>query len=262
VVAAGQHVRERWWKQILADPDVDEGLLAIALAISTKARWQDGTRALMSNRELAQILQKSDATVRRRTWQLQELGYLVRVERGGRRSDTKLAANVYDLSQPESPTAHPDERLGESPTAHGESPTAQNGAPTAHGKAPTAHPDERTLVVPSIFPSPAASPAGKAGPDHGDPAPPAKVSKQRARDAVATDPKTTAARRRDERLFARILEVDYLRLDGRRIRIAGLYFEMRQKDIEWPGRYLEKIDADTGVDDYLAKEFDMIRGHE
>jgi hypothetical protein len=36
--------------------------------------------------------------------------------------------------------------------------------------------------------------------------------------------------------------------------INGLYHAMQtQLDIAWPGQYLQKIDADGGIDEYLAK---------
>jgi DNA-binding transcriptional ArsR family regulator len=101
--------REQWWRQIESDPnpDIADGLLAAAYAISTNARV-DGTRALMSNRRLAQILKKNERTARRHTQKLRDLGYLELAERGGRRGDGTIAANVYELSLPFS-TGHLDD---------------------------------------------------------------------------------------------------------------------------------------------------------
>lgn len=94
--------REAWWKQIKRDPnpDIAEGLLATALVISTEARV-DGTRALMSNHRLAQILKKNERTARRHTQKLRDLGYLALAERGGRRGDGTITANIYELSLPD-----------------------------------------------------------------------------------------------------------------------------------------------------------------
>jgi hypothetical protein len=93
--------REQWWEQILDDPEVVEGLLAAALAISTAAR-RDGTRALMSRRRLAETLGVSEATAKRRTWRLQKLGYLQLVEQGRWRGDGSwrpLAASMMILKR-------------------------------------------------------------------------------------------------------------------------------------------------------------------
>jgi hypothetical protein len=61
---------------------------------------RDGTRALMSNKLLANKLGVSVATAERRTRELKEFGYLELAEKGGRRGDGTVTANVYDLSQP------------------------------------------------------------------------------------------------------------------------------------------------------------------
>jgi DNA-binding transcriptional MocR family regulator len=97
--------REHWWRQIENDPnpDIADGLLAAAYAISTQARV-DGTRALISHRRLAQILKRSEATAKRRILELRELGYLVLAERGGHRGGGTSKANVYELSLPAAST--------------------------------------------------------------------------------------------------------------------------------------------------------------
>jgi hypothetical protein len=117
--------RERWWEQILDDPEVDERLLAAALVISTEAR-RDGTRALMSRQRLAAILKKSEATAKRRTQQLRELGYLLLVEQGRRRGDGTVTSNVYDLSLRVTQMTHRD--AGNFPAD--EFSTGQNGVST------------------------------------------------------------------------------------------------------------------------------------
>jgi DNA-binding transcriptional MocR family regulator len=91
--------QERWQKQVREDPRVIKDLLAIALIISTEARL-DGTRALMSQQQLAKDLGVSVPTVERRIKKLKELGYLEVAERAGHRGDGTAAANVYNLSQP------------------------------------------------------------------------------------------------------------------------------------------------------------------
>jgi DNA-binding transcriptional MocR family regulator len=91
--------RERWCKQVRSDPQVTKDRLAVALLISTEARG-DGTRALMSQEQLAKDLGVSVPTIERRIRELKELGYLEVAEKGGRRGDGTVAANVYNLSQP------------------------------------------------------------------------------------------------------------------------------------------------------------------
>jgi hypothetical protein len=153
--------RERWLDQVESDPDLKEGLRLTAYAIARRARWQDGTRALMSNRQLGQILRKGDATVRRRTDELQERGYLERVERGGRRGDGTITANVYDLTQPDSqpltqmsgwddPWDEPQPLTQVSD--RDQSQPLKNASQPLKNDVSTAHPDERPLVVPSLYP--------------------------------------------------------------------------------------------------------------
>lgn len=91
--------RERWWQQVRNDPRVIKDWLAVALLISTEAR-RDGTRALMSQEQLAEDLGVSVPTVERRIRELKEFGYLEVAERGGRRGDGKAMANKYNLSLP------------------------------------------------------------------------------------------------------------------------------------------------------------------
>jgi hypothetical protein len=96
--------RERWWKQIQDDPEVTGGLLLVALVFSHVARV-DGTRALISNERLAQILGVSDRMVRIHTQKLiKELSYLSVAERGHWRGDGKAVANVYNLELPRNAT--------------------------------------------------------------------------------------------------------------------------------------------------------------
>jgi hypothetical protein len=248
--------RERWWKQILDDPEVDEGLLAAALAISTTAR-RDGTRALMSRQRLAKIIKKSDATAKRRTWRLRELGYLQLVEQGRRRGDGEVTANVYDLSLRVTQMTHRDDPQRVTQMTHWEEfSTGQNDVSTGQNSVSTGHPDDLPPLNPPLYPPntwPTADAASSA-------TPPGEHSKQLARDAIAPGPATKAARAKDERLFRQILEVDHLDSnDGRRIPIAELYLDMRWKPIAFPGAYLQKIDDDRGLDDYLANEHGMTR---
>jgi transcriptional regulator with XRE-family HTH domain len=147
--------RERWWKQVRADRDVTEGLLAAALVISTVAR-RDGTRALISNQQLADDLGVSLPTVQRRTRELRTLGYLEQVERGHRRGDGTLAANVYALSlRITKVTARDESQHVTQVTArdsteqqHAEISTHQTGTSTHQMGASTHHPDDAPLLNP------------------------------------------------------------------------------------------------------------------
>jgi len=130
--------RERWWKQIEDDPnpDITDGLLAAAYAVSTAAR-RDGTRALMSRRRLAQILRKSEATAKRRIQKLVDLGYLDVVERGGRRG-VAVNANVYDLALSHRLTQMTQWESGnfpanDVPSGQNDVPSGQNDVPSGEG---------------------------------------------------------------------------------------------------------------------------------
>jgi hypothetical protein len=129
--------RQVWWRQVRADPDVFGPLLTVALAVSTEA-WPDGTQAVMSAPRLAKDLKMGESTARRHLTKLQEMGYLRVTERGHRRGDGSVTANVFELSLPltqmsdrDVSTSHPDERLSESQPDASEPPVS------------TAHPDER-----------------------------------------------------------------------------------------------------------------------
>jgi hypothetical protein len=129
-------VREQWQRRIRADAEVGGVLLAVALAIATEARV-DGTRALMSNRQLAGECVVSLATVKRHTARLRELGYLQVSEQGRRRGDGTVSANVYELTLPQrltqmSPREFSTAQNGASAAHSG----AQNGASTAHSREP------------------------------------------------------------------------------------------------------------------------------
>jgi biotin operon repressor len=246
--------REQWWKQIRSDPRLRKDLLTVALIISTEARWQDGTHALISQKQIAADLGKSVPMIERHIRTLRELGYLKVAQKGGYRGDGSAAANVYDLSQPITQMMG-----GEAASTHQiDASTHQIDASTHHFGVSTHHPDDGPLSYSLSLPLSDSLRPGEAGPGHEDPAPPATTSRQRARQAIAPHPMSKTAK--DERLFAQILEVDQLNLDGRRIDIAELYLTMRSRHIWFPGSYLEKISADgaSGVDNYLAS-LDMTR---
>ena len=89
--------QEHWEKQIRSDPEVIKDLLGAAFLINTEAR-RDGTRAVMSHPQLAEYLGVSVSTAQRHIRRLRELGYLDLVERGHRRGDGTVTANVYKLT--------------------------------------------------------------------------------------------------------------------------------------------------------------------
>jgi Crp-like helix-turn-helix domain len=177
--------QERWEKQIRSDPEVIKDLLGAAFLINTEAR-RDGTRAVMSHPQLAEYLGVSVSTAQRHIRRLRELGYLELVERGHRRGDGTVTANVYRLTlrftvdapaeaeaevepwaapsndsqqvtqvtdrQPLS-TGHPDDLLSGVSTGQNKVSTGQNGVSTGQNGVSTGHPGDRPLFNPSFNPS-------------------------------------------------------------------------------------------------------------
>ena len=173
--------QEQWEKQIRGDPEVLKDLLGVALLINTEAR-RDGTRAVMSHPQLAQYLGISVSTAQRHIRRLRELGYLDLVERGHRRGDGTVTANVYRLTlrftadaeaevEPwTSPiddslqvtqmtdrdpisTGHPDDLLSEVSTCQNSVSTGQIEVSTGQNDVSTGHPGDRPLFNPSFNPS-------------------------------------------------------------------------------------------------------------
>jgi hypothetical protein len=219
--------REQWWKQILGDPEVGEGLLAAALAISTEVRW-DGTRALMSRQRLAENLVVSPATATRRTQELVDLGYLEIVERGGRRG-VIVKANVYDLCLPH-------RRIQVSPWEAGnfpanDVPSAQNDVPSAQNDVPSAHPGD-TPHFTSLINSP-------------------KVKRPPANAAGGRPRYKNDWRAKDLELFRAVIaqENDELIFIAPRI-----YEAIAATGKDWPGKYIDGIAerGGSGVSEYLA----------
>jgi hypothetical protein len=247
--------REKWWKQIIADPEVVGSVLASALAISTEAR-RDGTQALMSNQRLAEILRKDERMVSRYTRQLRDLGYLKLVERGHRRGDGTLAANVYELFLPDTQMSSRDESQQDTQMSsrdsveqqHTEFSTGQNGASTGQNGASTGHPDVYPLLNPSSFPN------GM------------ECTDANASDADALKPNGnnkqpfTDWRAEDEDLFRELMEVEHVTQRGQRYTIDGLYEAMRKK-AHWPGRYFQEIAnrSEAAIDEYLLTHFGIDR---
>jgi DNA-binding transcriptional regulator YhcF (GntR family) len=221
--------RERWQQQIEDDPKVTEGLLAAALVVSHAAR-RDGTRALMSNRQLAQKLGVSLATAERRTRELRELGYLEVVEKGGRRGNDTITANVYDLSQPltqmmDSGGSQPLTHMRDRDAQMTEISTPQTHASIPQTGASTPHPDEGPPFNPSSIPN-----------------------GMECISADATMPNRNTKkpfpdwRAEDEDLFLEIMEVDHVTYEGHRHTIDALYQGLRNGfNIQWPGRYCQEI---------------------
>jgi hypothetical protein len=238
--------RERWWKQVRADRDVTEGLLAAALVISTVAR-RDGTRALISNQQLADDLGVSLATVQRRTRELRTLDYLEVVERGHRRGDGTLAANVYALSlRVTQVTARDESQQVTQVTARdsaeplrAEFSTRQTGTSTPLMGASTRHPDDAPLLNPPLN-----------SPWSG------------VNDAFASfDAKTFEDWREDDRqLFREVMFVEQVTQRGQRYTIDGLYEAMRKK-ADWPGCYFQEMAtrSEAAIDEYLQTHFDIDR---
>ena len=206
----------------------------------------DGTRALMSNLRLAEILGRDERTVSRYTQQLRDLGYLELTERGHRRGDGTLAANVYELSLQDTQVTSRDEPQQDTQMSsrdsaeqqHTEFSTGQNGASTGH---PGVHP---------LF-NPSSGPNG-----------------MECITADATTPnqntkKTyTDWRAEDEDLFRQIMEVDHVTFNSHRYLTESVYQALREhKDLDWPGRYCQKIiDDNRGLDEFLDAHFpDMDR---
>jgi hypothetical protein len=103
---------ERWWRAIGDDPQVTGTCHHVALMISTEARRDTGTRAMISVDRIVRATGVSEKTVRRYTQQLQKIGYLKLARRGHRLGDGKAMANVYDLcfpGQSEISTGNPDD---------------------------------------------------------------------------------------------------------------------------------------------------------
>ena len=214
--------REQWWKQIHDDSDVVEGLLAAASVISHQAR-KDGTRALISRRRLAEILGVSEATATRRTQKLVKLGYLEVVERGRRRGDGTVTANVYELSQ----------RLTQvSPWESGNFPadgasTAQTEASTAQDSVSTAHPGDKPLSLPSLIPP---------------------IVKRTTADAAALRRNHGANdwRAKDRDLFRSVIGTDEVTHDDKSISVDAFYEALRER-LDWPGKYLDESTAAASV---------------
>jgi hypothetical protein len=238
--------RERWWRQVLSDRDVVGDVLAAALAVSTAAR-RDGTRALMSNQQLAEILGRDERTVRRYTKQLLDLGYLEQVERGHRRGDGTVAANVYELSLQDAQVTSRDEAQRDTQMSsrdsakqqHAELSTGQNCVSTGQNGVSTGHPDVHPLLNPLLNPPWSA-----------------------ANDASASfDAKTFEPwRENDEQLFREVMYVEHVTQRGQRYTIDGLYEAMRKK-ADWPGRYFQEIAnrSEAAIDEYLLTHFDIDR---
>jgi hypothetical protein len=106
-------VTEQWWRAIGEDPQVTGMCLGVALMISTEARRDTGTRAMISIDRIAEAFDIGERSVKRYTRQLQDVGYLKKAQRGHRRGDGQGMANVYELcfpGQSKTSTVHPDER--------------------------------------------------------------------------------------------------------------------------------------------------------
>jgi hypothetical protein len=75
------------------------------------------------------------------------------------------------------------------------------------------------------------------------------------RSATAPPTNHQGPRQHDKQLFRQLMETDHYTHDGGFQRpIHDLYRAMQtQLDVAWPGQYLQKIDADGGIDEYLAK---------
>jgi biotin operon repressor len=109
----------------------------VGLVVATAARM-DGTKALMSSDQLAARTGLSNATVRRRLAELQDLGWLTLTHRGGYRGPNKAPdANVFALSQPLTEvsgsvvgsTAHEDEPDSGQPLTQVSSPSSSTKNP-------------------------------------------------------------------------------------------------------------------------------------
>ena len=220
--------RERWWKRVRADREVVGDLLAAAMVISSEAR-RDGTRALISHRQLAEDLGVSERMAQRHTKALRDLGYLELVERGGRRGVT-VTANVYDLSQRVTQMTQWDSQHDTqvSPWDAGSLPA--DDVLTRQNDVPTRHPG----VVPH-FTSPLYSP---------------QVKRPTASAAGARTYKNDW-RAKDLELFRAVIaqENDELIFIAPRI-----YEAIAATGKDWPGKYIDGIAerGGSGVSEYLA----------
>jgi hypothetical protein len=90
--------RETWYRRLDAAalrPDLDR----LALVVASRSR-ADGTRAVAGHRWLANRLDWSESTVKRRLAELASSGWVERTESGRRRGDGTVTANVYRLLIP------------------------------------------------------------------------------------------------------------------------------------------------------------------
>jgi Winged helix-turn-helix DNA-binding len=237
--------RERWWRQIEDDPKVTGGLLAAAMVISAHARV-DGTRALMSHKQLARKLGVSLATAERRTRELRELGYLELVERGGHRGDGTVAANVYELFQPltqvrDSDGSQPLTQMTDRDSHRDEASTPHTDASTPQKSASTPHPDEGPLFNPSSNPNGMECITADAAMPNGN-----------------TEKAFHDWRAEDKEIFREVMFVEHVTYEGHRYTTDALYKGLRDGfHIQWPGRYFQEIETRSAaaIDEYLDAHY-------
>jgi biotin operon repressor len=249
--------RERWQKQVRKDPQVIKDLLAIALLISTEARG-DGTRALMSQQQLAEDLGVSESTAKRRIKKLQELGYLEVVERGGRRGDGTTTANVYELFLPMTQMMDSDQsqqvtqmtsrnesqqvtQMTYREPPHTQISTGQTDASTGQNGVSTGHSGDPPPIFPSFNPNELNCLTADAARANGN-----------------TKEPFTDWRAEDEEIFRKVMFIDHVTYEGHQYTTDQVYKGLRDGfNIRWPGRYLQEIEAhsEAAIDEYLDAKY-------
>jgi hypothetical protein len=179
---------------------------------------------------------------------LRELGYLEQVERGHRRGDGTLAANVYELSLRVTQVTSRDESQqvtqvtasDAAETLRTEFSTRHTGTSTPQMGASTPHPGDAPSLIPPLFPL--------------------ECTERRFR-IVRRKTKTFEDwREHDRELFREVIYVDHVTQCGQRYTIDGLYEAMRRK-ADGPGRYFQEIAtrSEAAIDEYLQTHFDIDR---
>lgn len=95
----------RHWHDRLGEAHLDPDLDRLALVIATRAN-AEGRSAMWGVKGLAERLDVSPSTVKRRLARLEGGGWIRRVQRGHRRGNGKAHASVYDLHVPGESTDH------------------------------------------------------------------------------------------------------------------------------------------------------------
>jgi hypothetical protein len=119
--------RQDWFALLRRDTTLDPQVKFAALAIGSTATAA-GTRAMMSARELARTMGRSERSAVTYLSALRRLEWITQTEQGGRRGN-KVTASIYDLTQPATQTA------------------CWEQAPTRNGSGSNTQPELRSLSI-------------------------------------------------------------------------------------------------------------------